>query len=226
MLFCGILSLFALTYFVFRSLFCATMWSFSLGVYLKYKSSGVWFLLFVTWNIDTFVCLFFPHFCFLIIFVLLIIVLFVFLQVAIINLSLFFFIYSTSRLIDVSTISSLLVSPLTPFFFFLDIISLSTSFLWCKGLCIVMCFVLFCLVSLNGPKYCTRRRSLDVYLFNEISASLFSFELFPRSPDILFVNFFSFISISFIMSASSIPKYLQVSFSPSVLIFFLIWLIC
>ena len=84
------------------------------------------------------------HFGFLHIFVLLTLVLFVLFVVAVI--SLFFFLGSFlwsrflwRRFIDVSTLSSMLASPLFPSF--LNTSNSSISSLECKGLCIVMSFL-------------------------------------------------------------------------------------
>ena len=61
--------------------------------------------------------------------------------VAVVNLSLFFFMKSSSHLIDVSTLASIVVSPLS--LSFLDSYSLSVSFLGCKALCIMSFLVLW-----------------------------------------------------------------------------------
>ena len=81
--------------------------------------------------------------------------------VAVISLSPRFCILSSSRCIDESTLSSMLVSPLPPSF--LDTYSLSTSSLECYALCMIISFLVLwsiCLSSLvhfkNGPEYLTR----------------------------------------------------------------------
>ena len=102
------------------------------------------------------------HFSFLVIFVLLVLVLSVLFLVAVISLSPRFSMSSSSRCIDASTLSSMLVSPLSPFF--LDTYSLSTSSLECYALYMVISFLVLwyiCLISSlvhfkNGLKYLMR----------------------------------------------------------------------
>ena len=83
-------------------------------------------------------CCFSSHFCFLVIFVLLMFVLSVLFHVTAISLTLHFFMKSSSC-IDVSTLSWMLESLLP--LFYLGTYSMSLLFLGCKALCIVMSFL-------------------------------------------------------------------------------------
>ena len=138
--------------------------------------------LFVVWNINAIV--FLSFFCFLVIVVLWILVLFMLLLVTVIRFSLLFFMLSSCRLIDVSTLCSMLLSP--PPLSFLDIYSLSISSLGSTAISIVMNFlVLFsiCCSSVlchfkNGPEYLTRRTAevfipLIKFLQNSLISSSF-----------------------------------------------------
>ena len=136
-------------------------------------------------------------FYFLFIIVLYILVLFVLFLVAVINLSLLFLMYQLSRCINVSTPSSMLESPLPPYF--LDTSNLSS--LGFNALCIVMSFIVLwsiCLRSTlvhfkNGPEYLTRQITqvfvpfIRVLLYSLVSSSfLFSY-----------ITLFIFFSFSF-----------------------------
>ena len=61
--------------------------------------------------------------------------------ISVITLSLLIFMNSWSRCLDTLTLSSMMTSPLSPFF--LNSYILSTSSLVCNDLCIVMCFLVF-----------------------------------------------------------------------------------
>ena len=80
-------------------------------------------------------CLFF-HFCFQVIVVLLICVMSALFLKAVVSLSSFFFMWSSSRRIDTSTPLSVLASPLPPFYYIY-----SQSSVGCKVLCIFICFL-------------------------------------------------------------------------------------
>ena len=102
------------------------------------------------------------HFCFHVIFVLLILVLSESFLVAVINIPPRFSLQLSSRCADASKLSSMLASPLPPFY--LDTYSLSTSSLECNALCMVISFLILwsnilssSLVHFkNGPEYLTR----------------------------------------------------------------------
>ena len=82
----------------------------------------------------------------------------------------------SSRCIDASTLSLMLVSPLPSSF--LDAYSLSTSSLGCKALCIVISLLVLwsiCLSSslvyfMNGPEYFTRETTQVYIFFDEVPA--------------------------------------------------------
>ena len=101
------------------------------------------------------------HFCFLVIVILLSIMLSVSFLMAVISPSCFSM-YSSSRCIDASTLSSMQASPLPPSF--LDTYSLSTSSQGCIALCIVISFLVLWSICLSsslvhlrkGPEYLTR----------------------------------------------------------------------
>ena len=124
---------------------------------------------------------------------------------------------------DISTLSSMLVSPLPPSF--LDTYSLSRSSLRCNALCMVISFLVLWSIYLvhlrKGPEYLTKGTAqvfiplIRFLLLSFVSSSFLV--LLKYSFWILF-----FISTCLIVSASKIPKYLYVSFSASVLI--LSWL--
>ena len=92
---------------------------------------------------------FFPHFCFFVIIILLIFMLSMLFLVAVISLSLLFFMYPLSQSIDISTLSSVLVCPLPPSF--LNTYNLSMSSLWCKAL-IFLCGLLIDVLPLSTSR--------------------------------------------------------------------------
>ena len=102
------------------------------------------------------------HFCFLVIVILLSIVLSVLFLMAVVSLRSCFSMYSSSRCIDASALSSVLASTLPPSF--LDTYSLSTSSLGCNALCTVISVLVLWPISLSsslsyvrkGPEYLTR----------------------------------------------------------------------
>ena len=85
------------------------------------------------------------------------------------------------------------------------------------ALCIIN-FPAFCSIFLGSILVHYNDYCPDVYLFDEISATELGFEKLSRSSEVLFSYFFSFISVCFMMLASSIPKNMYFSFSLSVLI--------
>ena len=114
---------------------------------------------------------------------------------------------------DVSTLSSMLASPLPPSF--LDTYSLSTSSLGCNALCIVISFLVLWSICLSssrvhlkkGPEYLTRGTA-------QIFIPLMRFLLlsFVSSSFLVLLSYsfwiFSFISACLMVSASKMPKYL------------------
>ena len=136
------------------------------------------------------------RFCFLVIIVLWIIILPVFFLVPVINLSLPFFMLSSSPCIDALTPSSMLVSPLPPSF--LDSFRLSMSSFRCKTLCIVISFFcsqvhlskLFPRPFQEESRVSYKMDSQGVYSFDEIPAAEPCFEKFSRSSEIHFFSFF------------------------------------
>ena len=165
------------------------------------KSSRLRFRLFVTWNIHT--VAFSPHFCFLVIFALLMLMLSILFLVAVINLFPHF--YCILR-VDSSTISWMLVTALPPSF--LGTYSLFTSSLGCKALCIVVSFLVlwsicwsFYLVHFkNGPLYLKKETTL---WWNFCSIVCFRV-VFLFFWDTHFWWFFFILMVS----TSNIPKYL------------------
>ena len=120
-------------------------------------------------------------------------------------------------------LSSMLASPLPPSF--LDTYSQSTSSLGCNALCMVISFLVLWSICLSsslvhfkkGPKYLTRGTAqvfipLIRFLLHSFVTS--SFLVLPRYSFLIF----SFICTCLMVSASKMPMYLYVSFSPSVLI--------
>ena len=106
----------------------------------------------------------------------------------------------------------MLASPLPPSF--LDTYILSLLSLGCKGLCIVISFLVLWFICLSSSFVhfsfvILKRGSLSVCLFDEIPVC---FREFFRSSDI-----FYFLSC-LMASASNISKFFQDSFCPSVLI--------
>ena len=147
----------------------------------------------VAWNV-----VFLP-FCFLVIFILFVRVLSVLFLVAVISLSQCFSLLYSSRCIDATTLSSILVRPLP--FSFLDIYRLSMSSLGCNALCMVISFLVLwsiCLSSSlvhlkNGPGHLTRKTALlfipliRFWLYSFVSSS---FLVFLRYSFLIFFFYF------------------------------------
>ena len=89
------------------------------------------------------------HFCFLVFVILLSIVLSVLFLIAVINPPSCISLSSSSRCKDVSTLSSILASPLLPSF--LGTYSLSTSSLGCNALCIIIIIIIIYLFKIIHP---------------------------------------------------------------------------
>ena len=114
---------------------------------------------------------------------------------------------------DVSTVSSMLASPLPPSF--LDTYYLSTSSLGCNALCMVISFLVLWSICLSsslvhlrkGPEYLTRDTA-QVY----ISLMRFLLESFVSSSFRVLLRYsfriVSFICTCLMVSASKMPKYL------------------
>ena len=128
----------------------------------------------------------------------------------------------SSCCIDVSTLSSMLVSPLRSSL--LDTYSLSTSSLGCHALFMVISFLVLWSIILssslvhfkNCPEYL--RRQPRYLSLSQGSCNRFMYRvIFWLLWDTVF-KFFSFISRCLMVSASNISKYFKASFSPSVLI--------
>ena len=163
-LICCVLSILTLIWPVLTSLFCAAIRKDSVSL-LRFP-----FLC----HVHVFSCkmtlvshlkrpwdCFTSHFCFLVIVVPLVPVSLVLFLVAVIRLPARFSMSSSSRCIDVPTLSSMLVSHFPPTL--LDTYCLSTSPQGCNALCMVVSFLVLwsiCLSSLvhfkNGPEYLTR----------------------------------------------------------------------
>ena len=165
-----------------------------------------------------FLAFFFSRYCFLLVFVLSVLFL-----VAVISPPCFSTKFS-SRFIDASTLFSILVSHLPPSF--LDTYSLSTSSLGCNALWIVISFLVLWTIYLsssqvhfkNSPEYLTRSTAyvfIPLIRFPRHSFVSSSFLVLQRYSFLIFF----FISTCLIVSASKIPKYLLVSFSPCVRFF-------
>ena len=108
----------------------------------------------------------------------------------------------------------MLSSPLPPFF--LDTYSMLTSSMGCNALCMVVSFLVLWFICLNslvhfrkGPEYLTSSTAQVI-----ISLIRFLPDSFVSSN---FLVLLSFISTCLMVSASRIPKYLFVSFYPTVL---------
>ena len=149
------------------------------------------------------------RFCFLVIVVLLLFMLSVQFLVAVINLSLLFFMESSCPRIDESTLSSMLACPRPSY---LNTYSLSVSSLGCKDLCIVISFLVGSIYwssslvqFMKGSEYFTRGTLLVFIPFVEIPTAELDFEKFFRSSEILFFNFFFHLHL--MVSASNIFKY-------------------
>ena len=108
------------------------------------------------------------HFCFLVIFLLLMLGLSVLLLVSVTSLLPRFFMQSSSRWIDALTVSWMLTNPLPPSF--LDTCSLFTLSLACKALWIVVSFLVLSSIPWgstpvhfkNGPAHLTRQETAKV----------------------------------------------------------------
>ena len=145
------------------------------------------------------------HFCFLVISVLLILVSSVLSLEVVISLSPHFYMWSSSRCINASTLASIMVSLLPPSF--LDTYSLSTSSLGCNAVCMVISFLMIwsiCFFSLinfkNGPEYLTKGTALVFISF--IGFQLYSFV----SSRFLVLLRFSFIIIIIFLASFSCPR--------------------
>ena len=122
-----------------------------------------------------------------------------------------------------STVSSMRASPLPPSY--LDTYSLSTSSLGCSALCMVISFLVLWSICLSsslvhlrkGPDYMTNGTA---HVF--ISLIRFLLESFVSSCFRILLRYsfriMSFICTCLMVSASKMSKYLEVSFSSSVLI--------
>ena len=154
----------------------------------------------------------------------LILVLSILFLVAVISFPLCFSMYFSYHCLDTSTLFSILASFLPPSF--LDTYSVLTSSLRRKALCMVISFLVLWSICLrsslvhfkNGPGYLTRRSARVFIPF--IRYLLYSF---VSSIVLVLLKYsfliFSFISTCLMVSAFNISKYLNVSFSSSVLIF-------
>ena len=119
LLFCCVLSILALIWWVLMALFCTavrrdsvSLWKFP---FLRHVQVLSWEMLFISRLKRPWSC--FPsHFCFLVFVILLSIVLSVLFLMAVISPRSCFSMLSSSRCIDVSTLSSMLASPLPPSF--------------------------------------------------------------------------------------------------------------
>ena len=142
LLFCCVLSIFALTYLILMALFCVAIRRDSVSLlrfpFLSHLQVLSYEILFVCRLKYPYRC-FSSYFCLLVIVVLFIIVLFVLFLVAVIRLSMLFLMLSLSRRIDASTLFSMLASSLPPFF--LDTISRCILSLGCYTLYIVISFL-------------------------------------------------------------------------------------
>ena len=166
---------------------------------------GVKCCLLVVWSGHRVV--FFSHFRFLVVVILSSIVLSVSFLMAVIGPRSCFSMWSSSRCIDASTLSSMLASPLPPSF--LDTYSQSTSSLGCNVLCMIISFLVLwsiCLSSFlvhlrKGPEYLAR---CTAKVF--IPLMRFLLESFVSSSFLVLLIYsfriFSFISTCLIVSAS------------------------
>ena len=120
---------------------------------------------------------------------------------------------SSSRCIDVSTLSSMLTSHLPPSF--LDTYSLQTSFLGCNALYLVIGFLVLRSICLSsslihfkkGPEYLTKDTAqIFIHLIRFLQDSFVwsSFLVLLRYCFLIF----SFISSCLMVLASKIPEYL------------------
>ena len=162
LLFCCILSILALIWLVLIVLFCASIRRDSVSLlkfpFLSHVQVLLSEMLLISCLKHSWSC--FPsHFCFLVFVILLFIMsLVLFLMAVISPLSCF----SSSYCMDVSTLSSMLASPLPPSF--LGTYRLSMSSLGCNALCMVISFLVLWSICLSsslvhlrkGPEYLTR----------------------------------------------------------------------
>ena len=132
---------------------------------------------------------------------------------AVISLSLLFCVYSSNAWIVESTQSSMLTRPLPPSF--LEMYSLSVSYLGCSALCIVISVLVLWSIcrssSLvhfkNGPEYLIIGAAQVFYSSeNDLLQSLVSKSFLV----LLRYSFFTFLffSVCLIVSASNMPRYL------------------
>ena len=163
------------------------------------------------------------HFCFPVVVILSLIELSLSSLMVVISPPSCFSMLSSSRCMDASTVSSMLASPLPPSF--QDTYSLSTSSQGYNALCMVISFLVLWSICLSssqvhlrkGPEYLTSgtaQVSIPLMRFLLDSFVLSSFRVLLRYS----FRVMSFICTCLMVSASKIPKYLQVSFSSSVLI--------
>ena len=162
LLFCCVLSLFALMLLVFIALYCAAIKYFVSSVmfpFLSHVQNSLCGSIYFMYSY----CCFSSHLCFLVIFVLSILVLPVLFLVAVISLPVHFFVKSSSDCIDALILFWILTS--CHLSSFLNKYCLSTSSLGGNALYIVMCFLSFWSIyrssSLihfkNCPEYLTRK---------------------------------------------------------------------
>ena len=165
LLFCCVLSILAFIWLVLMALFCAAIRRDSVSIlkfpFLSHVQVLSYEMLFISHLKRPWSC--FPsHFCFLVFVILLSIVLSVLFLMAVISPLSCFSMWSSSRCMDVSTLSSMLASPLPPSF--LGTYCLSTSSLGCNALCMVISFLVLLSICLSsslvhlrkGPEYLTR----------------------------------------------------------------------
>ena len=160
---------------------------------------------------------------FLFIVLLLVLILLVLFLIAVISLPPGFCMWSLSRRIDALKLSSILGRPLPPSF--IVIYSLSSSCLGCNALCMVISFLVLWSIRLSSSLfYFKNGPSISRVEITQVSISLIRCLVysFVSNSFLIMLKYsfivFSFISSYFLVSASSIPKYLWVSFPPSLLI--------
>ena len=174
LLFCCVLSILALIWFVLMALFCAAIRRDSVSLlkfpFLSHVQVLSCEMLFISRLKRPWSC-FSSYFFFLFVVILLSIVLSVLFLMAVIRPLSCFSLLSSSRCMDVSTLSSVLASPLHPSF--LDTYSLSTSSLGCNALGMVISFLFLwsicrssSLIHLRkGPEYLTRVQPKYLFLW-------------------------------------------------------------